>query len=90
MTYSRPIKAARRRQVRLFRTTSPQTIKQGWRNLEWNEDMEDKIKLLDPQVQVFIKKYCDIFGRIPAPVSCKKLVTMDLKMKEEFYGQRIH
>ena len=46
--------------------------------------MEDKIKLLDPRVQKLIRTYLEVFGELPPPASCDKLVQMDLKLKPEF------
>ena len=38
------------------------SITQGASNLHSDEDMEDKIKLLDPQVQALIRTYLEVFG----------------------------
>ena len=51
--------------------------------------MEDKIKLLDPRVQKLITTYLEVFGELPPPASCDKLVPMDLKRKPEFMGHKI-
>ena len=51
--------------------------------------MEDKIKLLDPRVQKLIRTYLEVFGELPPPASCDKLVQMDLKLKPEFVGHKI-
>ena len=51
--------------------------------------MEDKIKLLDPRVQKLIRTYLEVFGELPPPDSCDKLVQMDLKLKPEFVGHKI-
>ena len=51
--------------------------------------MEDKIKLLDPTVQKLIRTYLEIFGELPPPASCDKLVQMDLKLKLQFVGHKI-
>ena len=51
--------------------------------------MEDKIKLLDPRVQKVIRTYVEVFGELPPPASCDKLVQMDLKLKPEFVGLKI-
>ena len=51
--------------------------------------MEDKIKLLDPRVQKLIRTYLEVFGELPPPASCDKLVQMDLKLKPEFLGHKI-
>ena len=65
------------------------SIQQGASNLNSDEDMEDKIKLLDPRVQKLIRTYLEVFGEIPPPVSFDKLVQMDLKVKPEFVGHKI-
>ena len=65
------------------------SIHQGASNLHSDEDMEDKIKLLDPRVQRLIRTYLEIFGEQPLPASCDKLVQMDLKLKPEFVGHKI-
>ena len=52
--------------------------------------MEDEIKLLDPRVQKLIRTYLEGFGELPPPASCDKLVQMDLKLKPEFPGHKIH
>ena len=67
----------------------PASIHQGASNLHSDEDMEDKIKLLDPRVQKLIRTYLEVFGELPPPASCDKLVQMDLKLKPEFVGQKI-
>ena len=51
--------------------------------------MWDKIKLLDPRVQTLIRTYLEVFGELPPPASCDKLVQMDLKLKPEFVGHII-
>ena len=40
----------------------PASIHQGASNLHYDEDMEDKIKLLDPGVQKLIRTYLEVFG----------------------------
>ena len=61
----------------------------GASNLHSDEDMEEKIKLSDPRVQKLIRTYLDVFGQLPPPDSCDKLVQMGLKLKPEFVGHRI-
>ena len=68
----------------------PASIHQGASNLHSDEDMEDKIKLLDPRVQKLIRTYLEVFGELPPPASCDKLVQMDLKLRPEFVGHKIH
>ena len=62
---------------------------QGASNLHSDEDMEDKIKLLDSRVQTLLRTYLEVFGELPARASCDKLVQMDLKLKPEFVGHKI-
>ena len=51
--------------------------------------MDDKIKLLDPRVQKLIRTYLGVFGDLPPPDSCDRLVQMDLKLKPEFVDHKI-
>ena len=67
----------------------PTSITQGASNLHSDKDMEDKIKVLDPRVQKLIRTYLEVFGELPSPASCDKLVQMDLKLKPEFVGHKI-
>ena len=67
----------------------PASIHQGASNLHSDEDMEDKIKLLDPRVQTLMRTYLEVFGELPPPASCDKLVQMDLKQKPKFLGHKI-
>ena len=67
----------------------PASMHQGATNLHSDEDMEDKIKLLDPRVQKLIRTYLEVFGELPFPASCDKLVQMDLKLQPEFVGHKI-
>ena len=67
----------------------PTSITQGASNLHSDDDMEDKIKLLDPRVQTLKRTYLEVFGELPPPASCDKLVQMDLKLKPEFVGPKI-
>ena len=45
----------------------PTSITQGASNLHSDEDMEDKIKLLDPRVQTLKRTYLEVFGELPPP-----------------------
>ena len=45
----------------------PTSITQGASNLHCDDDMEDKIKLLDPRVQKLIRTYLEVFGKLPPP-----------------------
>ena len=67
----------------------PASITQGASNLHSDKDMEDKIKLLELRVQKLIRTYLEVFGELPPPASCDKLVRMDLKLKPEFVGHKI-
>ena len=67
----------------------PASIHQGASNLHSDEDMEDKIKLLDPRVQKMIRTYLEAFRELTPPASCDKMVQMDLKLKPEFVGHKI-
>ena len=67
----------------------PASITQGASNLHSEEDIDDKIKLLDPRVQKFVRTYLEVFGELPPQASCDKLVQMDLKLKTEFVGHYI-
>ena len=67
----------------------PASIHQGASNLHSDEDMEDKIKLLDPGIQKLIRTDLEVFGRLPPPASCDKLVQMYLKLKPKFVGHMI-
>ena len=72
-----------------FEDHLPASIHQGASNLHSDEDVEDKIKLLDPTVKKLIRTYLEVFGELPPPASCDKLVQMDLKLKPEFVGHKI-
>ena len=67
----------------------PTSFTQGASNFGSDEDMEDKIKLLDPRVQKLIRTYLEVFGDLPPPASCDKLVQMHLKLKPDFMGHKI-
>ena len=67
----------------------PASITQGASNQHSDEDMDDKIKLLDPQVQKLISTYLEVFGELPPPASCDQLVQMDLKLKPEFVDHKV-
>ena len=67
----------------------PAYIHQGASNLHSDEDMEDKIKLLDPRVKKLIRTYLEVFGELPPPASCDKLVQMDLEVEPELVGHKI-
>ena len=48
----------------------PASLTQGASNLHSDEDMEDKIKLLDPRVQKLGRTYLEVFGELTPPASC--------------------
>ena len=60
----------------------------GKSNLCAEEDFSEKVESmnLDPRLTKLIHKYQEVFGALPPPLSCKKLVQMDLKLKPEFEG----
>ena len=67
----------------------PASIHQGASNLHSDKDIGDKIKLLDPRVQKLNSTYVEVFGELPPPASCDKLVPIDLKLKPELVGHKI-
>ena len=67
----------------------PASIHQGASNLHSDEDVEEKIQLLDPRLQKLIRTYLEVFGELPPQASCEKLIQMDLKLKPEFLGHEI-
>ena len=67
----------------------PVSIHRGASNLHSDVDLEDKFKLLDPSVQKLIRTYVEVFGELPPPASCDKLIQMDVKLKAEFVGHKI-
>ena len=67
----------------------PASIHQGASNLQSDEELEDKLKLLAPTVQKLIRTYLEVFRQLPPPASCDKLVQTDAKLKPEFVGHKI-
>ena len=67
----------------------PAFIHQGASNAQSDEELEDKIKLLDPRGQKLTRTYLEVFGELPPRASCEKLVQMDLKLKPGFLGQKV-
>ena len=55
-------------------------------NLHAEEDFLQKIESLvvDPRLKKVLLTYEEVFGALPSPLSCKKLVQMDLNLKPEF------
>ena len=64
------------------------SIQQGASNLQSDKDLEDKIKVWDPRVQKLIRTYLEVFGELPPPAFCDKMVQMDLRVKPEFVGHK--
>ena len=60
----------------------------GKSNLRAEEDFVDKLESmnLDPRLSKLVQKYREVFGALPPPLSCKKLVQMDLTLKPDFEG----
>ena len=60
----------------------------GKSNLHAEEDFVENLENmnLDPHLSKLIQKYQEVFGALPPPLSCKKLVQMDLKLQPEFEG----
>ena len=61
---------------------------QGKSNLHAEEDFVEKLESmnLDSSLSKLIEKYQEAFGALPPPLSCKRLVQMDLKIKPGFGG----
>ena len=63
----------------------------GASNLHASEDLKislDKMDV-DARIKKIILHFSDIFGPLPPPGSVKKLVTMDLELREEFLKDRV-
>ena len=63
----------------------------GKSNLHAEEDFLQKLESLnlDPRLKKLLITYEEVFGALPPPLSCKKLVQMDLKLKPEFEKTRV-
>ena len=63
----------------------------GNSNLHAEEDFQQKTEILnlDPQLRKLLLTYEEMFGALPPPLSCRKLVQMDLKLKPEFEKTRV-
>ena len=73
-------------------TADPQKKNErGKSNLHAEEDFRRKIKSLnlDPRLKKLLLTYEEVFGALPPPLSCKKLVEMNLKLKLEFEKTRV-
>ena len=44
---------------------------------------------LDPRLKKLLLTYEEVFSALPPPLSCKKLVQMDLKLKPELEKTRV-
>ena len=60
----------------------------GKSNLHAEEEFVEKLESmnLDRRLSKVIQKYQEVFGALPPPLSCKKLVQMDLKLKPVLEG----
>ena len=63
----------------------------GKSDLHAEEDLQQKIESLnlDPRLKELLLTYEEAFRALPPPLSCKKLVLMDLKLKPEFEKTRV-
>ena len=63
----------------------------GKSNLYAEEDFLQKLESLnlDSRLKKLLITYEEVFGALPPPLSCKKLVQMDLKLKPEFEETRV-
>ena len=63
----------------------------GKSNLHAEEDFLQKIESLnlEPRLKKLLLTYEEVFGALPPPLSCNKLVQMDLKLKPEFEKTRV-
>ena len=63
----------------------------GKSNLHAEDDFRQKIESvnLDPRLKKLLLTHQAVFGALPPPLSCQKLVQMDLKLKLEFEKTRV-
>ena len=63
----------------------------GKSNLHAEEDFVQEIESLnvDPRLKKLLLAYEEVFGALPPPLSCKKLIQMDLKLKPESEKTRV-
>ena len=63
----------------------------GKSNLHAEEDFLQKLESLnlDPRLKKLLITYEEVLGALPPPLSCKKLVQMDLKLKPGFEKTRV-
>ena len=55
----------------------------GRSNLQASEDFMSKVKEHNERVWNILHRYQEVFGPLPSPGTCKKLVQLDLELKEE-------
>ena len=62
--------------------------RKGMSNTHAAEDLSEKLESInpDPPLSKLIQKYHEVFGVLSPPLSFKKLVQMDLKLKPEVEG----
>ena len=72
-----------------FEDHLPDSFHQRASMLHSDEDLQYKINLLDPRVHKLFRIYLEVFGELPPPASCDKLVQMDLKVEPKIEGQQI-
>ena len=63
----------------------------GESNLHAEEDFVQRLESLnlDPRLKKLLITYEEVFGALPPPLSCKKQLQMDLKLKSEFQKTRV-
>ena len=63
----------------------------GKSNLHAEEDFLQRVESLnlDPRLKKLLLTYDEVFGALSPPLSCIKLVQMDLKLKPEFEKTRV-
>ena len=63
----------------------------GKSNLHAEEYFQQNLESLnlDPRLKKLLITYEEVFGALPPPLSCKKLVQMDMKLKPEFEKTRV-
>ena len=71
--------------------TADRQKKKGKSNLHAEEDFLQKMESLnlDSRLKKLLLTYEELFGALPRPLSYKKLVQMDLKLKPEFQKTRV-
>ena len=59
------------------------TSKYGESNLKSKVTLEEQISKANPLLQPLLKEYSEVFGALPPPGSCPKLVMLDLELEEK-------